>query len=77
MDAIREFLAMGGYAAFVWPAFGVTLVVMVGLLLTSLRGLRRERQTLELLEDARPNRRRRDETAAPEAETESQASDEA
>ena len=24
-----EFLHMGGYAAFVWPAFGLTAVVMV------------------------------------------------
>jgi heme exporter protein D len=26
---MREFLAMGGYAAFVWPAFGLSAVVLV------------------------------------------------
>tara|TARA_B100000686_G_C16210692_1_gene675271 strand:+ start:22 stop:213 length:192 start_codon:yes stop_codon:yes gene_type:complete len=60
MDAIYEFLTMGGYAAFVWPAFGITVGVMAGLLVASLRGLRQERQTLELMENARPRRRDRD-----------------
>ena len=52
MDAIREYLSMGGYAAFVWPAFGVTAIVMVALLVASIRGLRKERRTLELMESA-------------------------
>ena len=72
---IGEFLAMGGYAAFVWPAFGATALVMVGLLLASLRGLRRERRALELMEKARPRRRRHG--AAPEAAGTPQASGEA
>ncbi len=51
---------MGGYAAFVWPAFGVTAVVMVILLITSLRALRSNQAALELLEhDIAPRRRRR------------------
>ena len=29
MDAVEEFLRMGGYAAYVWPAFGVTAVLFV------------------------------------------------
>ena len=56
MDVIGEFLAMGGYSAFVWPAFGATALVMVGLLLASLRSLRRQRRALELMEKARPRR---------------------
>lgn len=32
---LAEFLAMGGYAAYVWSAFGFALVVMVGLLAQS------------------------------------------
>ena len=76
MDVIHEFLTMGGYAAFVWPAFGITVVVMVGLLVASLRGLRQERQTLELMENARPRRRgRAGATAMPDSE--SQATGEA
>jgi heme exporter protein D len=26
---VREFLSMGGEAAYVWPAYGITLVVLV------------------------------------------------
>ncbi len=40
MEQVRSFLAMGGYGAFVWPAFGVTALVMGWLLATSLRRLR-------------------------------------
>lgn len=34
---MREFLAMGGYAAYVWSAFGLTLAVLLGLLWQSVR----------------------------------------
>ena len=27
---LAEFIAMGGYAAFVWPAYTVALVVLIG-----------------------------------------------
>jgi len=26
---VSEFLGMGGYAAYVWPAYGITLLVLV------------------------------------------------
>ena len=26
---IREFLVMGGYAPFVWPAYGLTFIVLI------------------------------------------------
>ncbi len=29
MDAVREFLHMGGYGCYVWSAYGVTFVVLV------------------------------------------------
>ncbi len=40
MEQLRSFLAMGGYGAFVWPAFAVTALVMGWLLAASLRRLR-------------------------------------
>ncbi len=40
MDMIRDYFAMGGYASFVWPAFGLSAVVVVALLVVSLRNLR-------------------------------------
>lgn len=45
-----NFLAMGGYAAYVWPAFGITAVVLVALALASLRSLRTREQMLEGLQ---------------------------
>ena len=40
MEQLRSFLAMGGYGAFVWPAYGVTALVLGWLLASSLRRLR-------------------------------------
>ncbi len=40
MEQLWSFLAMGGYGAFVWPAFGVTALVMGWLLASSLHRLR-------------------------------------
>lgn len=39
---MSEFLAMGGYALYVWGSFGVTAVVMAGEVML----LRRRRRTL-------------------------------
>ncbi len=41
MQALQEFLAMGGYAAFVWPCFGVTVALLGGLFVTSKQRLAR------------------------------------
>jgi heme exporter protein D len=37
MSALLNWLAMGGYAAFVWPAYGLAATVMGGLALFSWR----------------------------------------
>ncbi len=53
-----EFLAMGGYAAYVWSAFAIALVLMVGLFLQSRRSARRGEAELEAARAAvRPQRR--------------------
>ena len=44
---------MGGYAAFVWPAFAVAAAVMTALALVSRRGLRARQAELEALQSAR------------------------
>ena len=49
MEPVSEFLHMGGYALFVWPAFAVAAVVLTVLLVWSIRDLRRERDLLESL----------------------------
>lgn len=58
MERLTEFLEMGGYAVFVWPAFGLAAVVMVGLLVATLRQLRRRRRELAELEASLPPHRR-------------------
>lgn len=55
------FLAMGGYAAYVWPALALSAVVMIGCLVLSLRSLRAREATLAALEAESPRR-----AAAPE-----------
>ena len=49
MDTISNFLAMDGYGGFIWPAYGATALVLVGLLLVSLKGLRRREAELAAL----------------------------
>ena len=49
MKTLTQFLAMGGYAAFVWPALAIAAGVMTGLLIQSIRSLRaREKELAKL-----------------------------
>jgi heme exporter protein D len=48
--AVGAFVAMGGYARFVWPAYGAAAVVLIGLLLWSLAAYRRARRELARLQ---------------------------
>jgi len=56
MDRIATFFAMGGYAVYVWPAFAVTAIVMIGLLIETLHTLHRRERELAELDAARPGR---------------------
>ena len=56
---MAEFFSMGGYAAYVWPAYGIAAVILVTMLIVSLRGLRRHEALLKTLETSRPRRRER------------------
>ena len=53
MPAIDHFLAMGGYARFVWPAFGLALIVLGGLVIESLVTYRRRQRELAAAESQR------------------------
>jgi len=54
MEQIRAFLAMGGYGAFVWPAYGLTAGVMVWLVAATLRRLRANERALARLRAEAP-----------------------
>lgn len=44
------FFAMGGYAAYVWPAYGVSFLALAGAVVWTLIAWRRTRDALALLE---------------------------
>jgi heme exporter protein D len=64
MDSVAAFLGMGGYAPFVWGAFGVTAVTMAGLAVFSRRSLREKERALRMLLDQVDNRRHGGDAAA-------------
>ncbi|HEY1795007.1 MAG TPA: heme exporter protein CcmD [Stellaceae bacterium] len=47
---MSRYLAMGGYAAFVWPAYAVALVVLGGIAIQSWRRYRASRRALDRLQ---------------------------
>ena len=52
-ESVSTFLDMGGYAAFVWPSYAITALVLVGMLVASLRWLRSTEATLAALKAER------------------------
>jgi heme exporter protein D len=57
MGEIGNYLAMGGYAAFVWPAYGIAFAVLGGLAWHSRRRYRASADALEQLQRGLPARR--------------------
>jgi heme exporter protein D len=55
---MTDFLAMGGYAAYVWTAYGAALAVLVGLTVATLARRRSSRRSLAALEQLRGRGRR-------------------
>jgi heme exporter protein D len=62
MAGVEHFLEMGGYGAYVWAAYGFTLIVLGGLMWQSWRLARKRVAELESLKDqlraSRPRRAR-------------------
>ena len=50
---MAEFLDMGGYAAYVWPAYLFTAAALIGLLVTTLRDLRSRESALRTRQGAK------------------------
>lgn len=59
MEDIATFLNMGGHAAFIWPALGLTAVILIVMAVTSTRQLRANEAALQLAEKAGGGRRQR------------------
>ena len=63
-DGIAGFLAMGGYGAFVWGAYGAAAIVLVAILVASMARVAREERALDRLA---AGGRRRGRTASAQA----------
>ncbi len=55
MTGWSEFFAMGGYGIYVWPAFGLSAVLLVLVLVVSLRFLKSQTSLLNDLESQNPD----------------------
>lgn len=44
---LSNYLAMGGYAAFIWPSYGVAVLLLTAVLLLSARRLQAAERTLK------------------------------
>lgn len=53
-----DYFAMGGYAAYIWPAYGITFAMLAVLLFQGIRRYRRNRDELARLQENRPERDR-------------------
>ena len=50
MESLWEFLAMDGYAGFIWPAYLIAAAVLAGLMVASRRSLKAAEAALRALE---------------------------
>jgi len=46
MQTLADFFAMGGHGGFIWPAYGIAAVVLIGVLAVSWQQLRNARSLL-------------------------------
>lgn len=56
---MSEFFHMGGYAFYVWSAYGVTAVFLIGFVVWTLISLKHAERELSVLEAIAPRRRQR------------------
>jgi heme exporter protein D len=54
MQSLSDYLTMGGYAAFVWPAYGVAALVLIAFTIDSWRRVKRAETALRRLEATQP-----------------------
>jgi heme exporter protein D len=57
MDSLSTYLAMGGYASFVWSAYGIAAIVLGGITVASWRRYRASQNALERLQQRAGPRR--------------------
>lgn len=65
MQEINHYVAMGGYAAFIWPAYGVAALVLIAFAIDSWRRVKRAAAALRRLEAELPNHKAGRSTVRP------------
>ncbi|NQW01735.1 MAG: heme exporter protein CcmD [Rhodospirillales bacterium] len=56
MDGFASYLNMGGHGGFIWSAYGMVFIVLLGLWLISRRYVRLSKAQLDHLDQKRPHR---------------------
>jgi heme exporter protein D len=54
MQSLNDYLTMGGYAAYVWPAYGVAALVLIAFAVDSWLRVKRAQAALRRLEATQP-----------------------
>ena len=57
MEALTNYLAMGGYAAWVWPSYGLATLGVLGIVFFTRRSLRDREREFEVLKSERRGNR--------------------
>ncbi len=50
---------MGGYAAYIWPSYAVTVLMLVAVVVVSLRAMRKSETDLKAIQSLNPRRARK------------------
>ena len=56
MGDLGTFLSMGGYAAYVWPAYGLAALVLIGMAVQAVGAYRRTKAALEIAQGNKAKR---------------------
>ncbi len=54
-EVLAQQLSMGGYAAYVWPSFAIATLVLAGMVVASVRELRKAQRALNDLKSLQSN----------------------
>lgn len=47
---MAEFFEMGGHGAYIWPCYGITALLLIALLATSVKALSKSKKDLSVME---------------------------
>lgn len=51
MNALSDYFAMGGYAVFIWPSYGLALVLLIGMAIAAHRRMRAAERAVRQIDE--------------------------